>query len=315
MTKTYQEDQFEAQASSTEFLTRTLEQVKAEAAESKKEVEQVKADAAESQKALEVLKAKVEQQGLKIEEQGQTIGEQGLKIVEQGQIIGTQGQTIGVQGGKIELLEGEVRGLKDTSSSSSSITVARPSEAVQMGKLSLPGVLFPLLYISAESLRCIMDSTPEDKIDDLGFIERCGNPSKPTWWVSIFLFVSWGLTYVIPPLLTSDRTPTWGDVMNLNMGRIEALQFTLFSTLSVEALVLYALTNEEGKELDNFLEGLMNVMRVNYAILGLIVIYEYVIKPAIFRPTTRSHTSSSVTSQDAVHLPHANNPSNTITAL
>ena len=50
--------QFQAQARATEKLTRTLEQVKAEAAESKKEVGQVKADAAESQKALE---AKVEQ--------------------------------------------------------------------------------------------------------------------------------------------------------------------------------------------------------------------------------------------------------------
>ena len=56
--------QFQAQARATEKLTRDLEQVKAEAAESKKElkqeVEQVKADAAESQKALET---KVEQQG------------------------------------------------------------------------------------------------------------------------------------------------------------------------------------------------------------------------------------------------------------
>ena len=107
-------EKFEAQVRVTEKLTRTLEQVKAEAAESKKElkqeVEQVKADAAESQKALET----------KVEQQGQTIK--------------SQGQTIREQGEQIELLKGEVRGLKETSSSSSSITVARPSEAVQTGK-------------------------------------------------------------------------------------------------------------------------------------------------------------------------------------
>ncbi|GMH98279.1 hypothetical protein TrST_g982 [Triparma strigata] len=180
---------------------------------------------------------------------------------------------------------------------------------------SLTGVLIPTLFISAESLRCIMESTPDAKIDDRGFIEHCGNPSRPTWWVSLFLFVSWYLTYLIPPLLPSDRTPTWGDVMNLNMGRIEGLQFILFSTFSILALVVYALTNKEGTELSEFLQGLINVMGVNGVILLVIVGYEYIIKPAIFRPTTRSHASSSVTSQDALHLPHANNPCNTTNAL
>ena len=33
---------------------------------------------------------------------------------------------------------------------------------------SLPGVLIPMIYISAESLRCIMDSTPDAKMDGLG---------------------------------------------------------------------------------------------------------------------------------------------------
>ena len=46
-----------------EGLSRSLEHVKAEAAESKKEIEQIKADAAESKRALE---AKVERQGEKV---------------------------------------------------------------------------------------------------------------------------------------------------------------------------------------------------------------------------------------------------------
>ncbi|GMI04924.1 hypothetical protein TrVE_jg12139 [Triparma verrucosa] len=170
-----------------------------------------------------------------------------------------------------------------------------------------------MLYISIESLRCIMDSTPDAKIDEYGNIERCGNPSRPTWWVSAFLAASWYFTYLIPPLLPSDRTLTWSDVMKLDMGRIEGLQFTLFSTFSTLALVVYALTNEEGTELSDFLLGLTNVMALNLAILSLIVGYEYVLKPAICRPITRSNTSSSVTSQDAFHLPHDN--SNPINAL
>ena len=164
---------------------------------------------------------------------------------------------------------------------------------------SLTGVLIPMLYISAESLRCIMESTPDAKFDEWGNIKRCGNPSQPTFWVSIFLAVSWGLTYLIPPLLPSDRTMTWSNVMNLNMGRIEGLQFILFSTFSILALVMYALTNEEGTELSDFLQGLINVILYNFFILGLIVLYEYVLKPAIFRPTTRPQASPTVTSPNS----------------
>ena len=165
---------------------------------------------------------------------------------------------------------------------------------------SLPGVLVPMLYISAESLRCIFDSKPDAKIDDSGYIERCGNPSYPTYWVSAFLYVSWFVTYLIPPLLPSDRTLTWSKVMKLDMVRIEGLQFTLFSTFSILALILYALTDEDGTELSDFLQGLINIMNLNVTILFLIVIYEYIIKPAICRPTTTSEEeSSSVTSPNS----------------
>ncbi|GMH87010.1 hypothetical protein TrST_g1503 [Triparma strigata] len=167
---------------------------------------------------------------------------------------------------------------------------------------SLTGVLIPMLYISAESLRCIMDSSPDAKIDDLGYIERCGNPSYPTYWVSSFLAVSWILAYIIPPMMPSHRTLTWGDVMKLDMGRIEGLQFTLFCTLSIEALVMYAVTNEEGTELGDFLQGLMNVMSLNFVILGLFVVYEYIIKPAICR---RSTTSEEESSEDPVTNPNS----------
>ena len=179
---------------------------------------------------------------------------------------------------------------------------------------SLPGVLIPMLYISAESLRCIMDSTFDAKIDDRAFIERCGNPSQPTWWVSAFLAVSWWLTYALSPVLPSHRTPTWSDVMNLNMGRIEGLQFILFSNFSILTLVLYALTNEEGTELIDFLQGLINVMAINVTILLFIVVYEYVIKPAIFRPTTRPQAPPSVTSpnSDAFSFESSGNTINAI---
>ncbi|GMH76024.1 hypothetical protein TL16_g06946 [Triparma laevis f. inornata] len=154
---------------------------------------------------------------------------------------------------------------------------------------SFPGILGSMLYISASAMQCIMDSKPDDELDEWGNIKRCQNPSFPTFWVSVFLAMSWGLTYLLPPLLPSERTLSWNDVMKLNLGsRMEGLQFTLFCTYSMEALVIYSLTNDEGGEVNEFLNGLIDTMIINFGILGFIVVYEYVIKPAICKPSSRT---------------------------
>ena len=79
--------------------------------------------------------------------------------------------------------------------------------------------------------------------------------------------------------------------MKLNMGRIEGLKFTLFSTFSIEALVMYALTDEEGTELSGVVNGLIFLTMMNFALLGLLVLYEHVIKtrhlPTLNHPLPR----------------------------
>ncbi|GMI04176.1 hypothetical protein TrLO_g9542 [Triparma laevis f. longispina] len=163
---------------------------------------------------------------------------------------------------------------------------------------ALPGVIGSMLYISASSMQCIMNSKPEDELDVDGFIKRCRNPSAPTFMVSAFLFMSWMLTYVIPPLLPSNRALTWGDVMKLNMNRMEGLQFTLFCTLSMEALVVFSLTDNQGGGANDFLDGLMWIMFFNFFVLFLVVAYEHLLKPLICKPSSRTAASSSATSPD-----------------
>ena len=77
---------------------------------------------------------------------------------------------------------------------------------------------------------------------------------------------------------------------------------------------MYALTDEDGTELSDFLQRLIYIMAVNGAILIFIVLYEYVLKPAICRPTTRPHASSSVTSpnSDAFSFESSGNTINVI---
>ena len=92
--------------------------------------------------------------------------------------------------------------------------------------------------------------------------------------------------------------------MNLNVGsRIEGLQFALFCTFSVKALVDYSLTDDKaGGEINDFLEGLIAIMILNFAILVLIVLYEHILKPLICKPSTRAAPSSSITHPDSFHF-------------
>ncbi|GMH88227.1 hypothetical protein TrST_g10302 [Triparma strigata] len=189
---------------------------------------------------------------------------------------------------------------------------------ITTGFKSLPSVLLPMLYISTASLRCIASiASPDIKIDNLGFVQSCRNPSQPTFMVSAFLFTSWALTYVVEPLLPGERTLTWSNVMKLEMKRAEALIFSLLSTLSVGTLVIYALTNEEGEEISESLAQLCGIMTANSICLAFVVAYQYIISPFIYKAFNRSQTSSE---EEAATSPNPDavsfaNTSTTINAL
>jgi len=165
---------------------------------------------------------------------------------------------------------------------------------------SLPGVLGSMLYVSAASLRCLMkyDSKVDEDFNDY-YDEHCDNPTWPTYYVTMFLFTCWLLTNVIPPLLPGDRVLAWGDVMKLRMNMVEGLQFILFLTVSSEALLVYAFTNEDGADLSEFIYTLCIILQSNLWALGVVVGCHYVLKPLICRPSTRPQASSSVTSPNS----------------
>ena len=82
--------------------------------------------------------------------------------------------------------------------------------------------------------------------------------------------------------------------MKLKMGRMEGLEFTLFCKFLMEVLVMYAITNYDGGELRDFLEGMINAMFFNFFILLLMVTYEYVVKSFICKSYIRTTSSSSL---------------------
>lgn len=117
----------------------------------------------------------------------------------------------------------------------------------------------------------------------------------------ISLFASWLLICLIPPVVPSNRTLTWSEVMKLKMGWVELLVFTLFCTFSVEALVVYVLTNDEGSEISVYLGVWITCVHFNWLIFIFVVMYQYAIKPLICKSSTHT-ASSSVTNPDSFNF-------------
>ena len=113
---------------------------------------------------------------------------------------------------------------------------------------SLPGVLVPILYISAAAMRCIMASSHEIPI-----IHECGNPMFPTLFVSVLLLLTWAVVYVLAPVTKYSHDFTWADLMMLRFNMMEGAQFTLFGILSTLSLLLYSNTDEDGNALSHYI--------------------------------------------------------------
>ncbi|GMH49785.1 hypothetical protein TL16_g00614 [Triparma laevis f. inornata] len=173
---------------------------------------------------------------------------------------------------------------------------------------SLSWLLGALLYVSLLSLRCILNvniNVEEEEeggveLDELGHIKQCGNVVKLTYYISIFLLMSWIMIVVVPPML-GKKGLTWSSAMHLDMGRVEGLQFTLFCIISMQAIVMYALTDVmgvtddkgdgEGEETYEYMELFMEIVDYSVSALFGIIALEYLFKA--IRCCKRRNPSSS----------------------
>ena len=69
-----------------------------------------------------------------------------------------------------------------------------------------PSLLCPLLYICAAASRCIVDANADSHV-----IDQCGNPILPTFCLTIFLFWTWFITVLVPPIWHREMI-TWSDI-------------------------------------------------------------------------------------------------------
>ncbi|GMI12314.1 hypothetical protein TrVE_jg7499 [Triparma verrucosa] len=142
------------------------------------------------------------------------------------------------------------------------------------------------LFVSAASARCLMKVDPSKPV-----LEQCGNPTVPSFWVSVFLAFSWILGYIIPPLLSGRKMMTWADVMAIRMSKIEGTQFMLYGTTATIALLLFANTDESGGDANPFLQYLTASFMLTGLPLAILIIFEDIIKPFLF-PSSNTSISS-----------------------
>ena len=136
-------------------------------------------------------------------------------------------------------------------------------------------------------------------------LKQCGNPTMPSIMISIFLYFTWVLGYLIPPLLHGKKMMTWPDVMAIRMGKVEGTQFMLFGATATISLILFANTDEDGGDFTPFLQYLTVDYIITILSLIFLVLYEYIVKPLLFPSSTSSKTA--ISDDQELHNPDSFN--------
>ena len=148
---------------------------------------------------------------------------------------------------------------------------------VVMGLLKgSPSLLGPLLYICAAASRCIMDSNA-----DLHVIDQCGNPILPTFCLTVFLFWTWFITVLVPPIWHREMI-TWSDIARWSLASDTSREGVAYGGMCFTALLLFATLYEDGSSASWLVVGLMCLFFFfTGGLLFLVTVDSYVI-PMIY---------------------------------
>ncbi|GMH54591.1 hypothetical protein TL16_g01705 [Triparma laevis f. inornata] len=128
-------------------------------------------------------------------------------------------------------------------------------------------ILGSLVYIPTAAFGCIQRADPNKNL-----LKQCGNPILPSFCLSIFLFWTWLVTVLAPPLITSFHV-TWSDVANFDLPKNLNTQGSFYVVMSFTALVMFALLNEEGESITDFSVGNMCAFFIATTLLLFSVLY------------------------------------------
>mmetsp|Transcript_60 Transcript_60/g.120 ORF Transcript_60/g.120 Transcript_60/m.120 type:complete len:377 (+) Transcript_60:141-1271(+) len=159
---------------------------------------------------------------------------------------------------------------------------AKLSNAMLSGFQSALSILGSLLYVSSSPFGCILNS--DEEVGSI--VDQCGNPMQPAAVVSIYLFVAWLMRYYFAPLTDASNQLSWKNVMDLRMSKMQFTQGALFSALSLITMVIFANTNENGAEYDDFLQLLVTSFYLLFFLYITLLFSEFAFKQLFCKRTT-----------------------------
>ena len=163
------------------------------------------------------------------------------------------------------------------------------NRSVHNGYKSSFRVCGSLLYLSTASLRCIWWEVE----GEFSVEERCANPIGPSLCVMFLLLWAWAIAYILFPIDKGERALTWPDLLALRIPRTKAAIFLALGATSVVSLVLFSVTDENGKNLKPELLNLIIFWIGFVALLACILVFEYVLKPILNRNAMTHDDSAS----------------------
>ncbi|GMH91072.1 hypothetical protein TrST_g10011 [Triparma strigata] len=91
-------------------------------------------------------------------------------------------------------------------------------------------------------------------------------------------------------ILNSDEELSWKSVMDLRMSTMQFIQGFLFSTWTLLTLVIFANTNDNGAEYDDFLQLLVTAKGLVYVVFFTLIIWDVIMKQFLCKRTTATTT-------------------------
>ena len=153
-----------------------------------------------------------------------------------------------------------------------------------------------LLFLSATSMKCVRVAKDDEAID-----EECGNHLIPTKYIGSLLSVTWALSSWFGPLLKKAKSVTWGDLMVLNMGKMEALLFGLFGLASATGWVMFASLEEDRERLTDYIRWLGRIFNAFFYSLIVTLIFNIFVKSRLCPSSTSSLSGGGAFAMSQMH--------------
>ena len=104
--------------------------------------------------------------------------------------------------------------------------------------------------------------------------------------IALFFALTLVITYCIAPMMRERQTETWAYVMILRLRKIKGMRLSLFCIIGTIVCVIFTSLGEDGSWISPFINIISNLFTLFRARLLLLVAFDVLIGPMIYRSQT-----------------------------